>query len=192
MDRTYAAAYKKELVAGRSITGAMGVIFFILAMTMAAYIRIPVPGSPVPITLQTFFVLLSGAVLGKRLGLLSQSCYIFIGLAGLPVFQGYAFGPAVLLGHTGGYLIGFAFASYFAGAFLHGRDVSYSRLLSLFAISSLIIYTFAFLWLVSVCRISPAGAFSIGVLPFIPGDMLKVILAASLYLKLSKRSKELF
>lgn len=192
MSKIYTIGYKRELVAGRTAVGMIGAVFFILAMILGAYIRIPVPGSPVPITLQTFFVLLSGAVLGRHLGLMSQLGYLLIGLAGLPVFQGYASGPAVFLGPTGGYLAGFAVASYFVGAVTHDREAGYSGLVLSLVIGSLIIYAFAFLWLVYICRIAVAGAFSIGILPFIPGDVLKIILAAFVYSKLSRRSKEIF
>ena len=85
-------ALRTNVISNKAINAVIGVAFFIIATTLGAYIRIPVPGTPIPITLQTFFVVLSGAVLGSRLGLFSQAGYIFLGAIGLPVFQGYLLG----------------------------------------------------------------------------------------------------
>jgi biotin transport system substrate-specific component len=83
------------------------------ATAMGAYIMIPLP--PVPITLQTLFVVLAGALLGGRLGALSQVVYLLLGIIGLPVFHGGKGGLGILLGPTGGYLVGFIAAAYVVG-----------------------------------------------------------------------------
>ena len=83
---------------------------------LAAQVSIPVPGSPVPITGQTFAVLLTAAALGPARGLASQGLYLALGLVGLPVFAGAAHGPHVVFGATGGYLVGFLAAAAIAGS----------------------------------------------------------------------------
>ena len=86
------------------------------ALTAAgAYIQIPIPFSPVPVTLQVFFVLLAGSMLKSKWGSLSMIVYTLLGIAGLPVFAGGSSGIGVLLGPTGGYIIGFILAAYIIG-----------------------------------------------------------------------------
>ena len=191
MSRVYELCYKREVVNGKALVAVIGVLFFILATALGAYVRIPIAGSPVPITLQTFFVILSGAVLGKRLGLYSQLGYILLGSMGLPIFQGAAFGVSSLLGPTGGYLAGFAVAAYLVGRLTNGVSDTRRALLS-FAIGSLVIYAFGVSWLVYIYRVNLMHAISIGMLPFIPGDIVKISFAAIIYSRISQRSKSVF
>ena len=86
------------------------------AALTAAGAQIEIPNSPVPFTLQTLFVLLSGALLGPRLGTVSMLAYLGAGAAGLPVFSSFGFGVARLLGPTGGYLLAFPAAAFVAGS----------------------------------------------------------------------------
>ncbi|MCH7819743.1 MAG: biotin transporter BioY, partial [Candidatus Marinimicrobia bacterium] len=83
---------------------------FALLTALGALIRIPLPFTPIPITLQTFFVLLAGAMLGSKRGTLSQMVYVFAGAAGIPIFAGMSSGLALLAGPTGGFLAGFLLA----------------------------------------------------------------------------------
>lgn len=87
---------------------------FVTLQAIGAHIRIPVPGSPVPLTMQTFFVLLSGACLGARTGAVTQGAYLSLGACGLPMFTGGA-GFLYVFGPTGGYLFGFVMAAYAVG-----------------------------------------------------------------------------
>ena len=150
------------------------------------------PGTPVPITLQTFFVVLSGAVLGSRLGLFSQAGYILLGAMGLPVFQGYASGVTHIFGATGGYLIGFMAASFLTGKILEKESQSLFKITASFAIGNTVIYTLGVLWLMLIYRISFINAILIGVLPFFTVELAKIFLAAVVYSKVSHRSKALF
>ena len=170
---------------------AIFVPLFVLAMAFGAYIRIPLPFTPVPITLQTFFVLLSGAMLGKRFGLLAQISYVAIGAFGLPVFQNYLAGPAALLGPTGGYIMGFIYASYVVGRLLENKDATAPKVFASFLAGIAIIYLCGAMWLVSAYKMPPVQALYVGILPFIPGDILKISLATAIYTKISKRTKEL-
>ncbi|MBN1526295.1 MAG: biotin transporter BioY [Candidatus Omnitrophica bacterium] len=183
---------RREITTDARINAVIGVLFFILATALGAYVRIPVPGSPVPITLQTFFAILAGAVLGKRLGLFSQFGYLILGAAGLPLFSGLAAGGAHLFGPTGGYIFGFLCASYAVGAVLGANAASRTRVVTAFAVGSAVILSCGAAWLVFAYKIGLVKAVSVGVLPFIPGDIIKVLCASFIYEKISARSKSVF
>jgi len=151
---------------------------FSLMTALAAQISIPLPFTPVPITGQTFAVLLGGALLGSRRGALSILLYLGEGAAGLPVFAGGTGGFARFIGPTGGYLIGFVVAAYLVGALAErGWDRRFWRAVVAMLIGEGAIYLFGLLWL---ARFVPSGkVFSLGMLPFLPGDLIKLILAAT-------------
>jgi len=148
-----------------------------LLTALAARIAIPVPWSPVPITGQTFAVLLSGAVLGARRGFAAQLLYLAEGAAGLPVFAGGAAGAAVLLGPTGGYLLAFPFAAALTGALAaQGWDRRFVTTAAAMLLGSAVIFA---LGLALLSRFIPSGRLlAAGLLPFLPGDLIKATLAA--------------
>ena len=187
-----AMALRANTINNKTVDAVIGVTFFIIATTLGAYIRIPVPGTPVPITLQTFFVILSGAVLGSRLGLFSQAGYILLGAIGLPVFQGYSFGMAHILGPTGGYLIGFMAASFLMGKILERGSRNLFKITASFAIGNAVLYALGILWLMLIYKISFINAILIGVLPFFTIELAKIFLAAVVYSRISHRSKAIF
>lgn len=187
-----ASILNREVIRDTRVTAAIGVAFFALATALGAYVRIPVPGSPVPITLQTFFVLLSGAILGSRLGGLSQISYAALGLLGLPVFQGAGFGVTSVIGPTGGYLAGFICASVAVGAVVGSGSRSLSRDIVAFATGSALILAMGTLWLAILFRIGPVHAFTIGAMPFIPGDVVKILAAAAACGVISRRARGIF
>ncbi len=186
--KTYALSYNKEIINNRAAVAAIGVIFFILATALGAYVRIPVGGSPVPITLQTFFVLLSGAALGRRLGAFSQFGYLVLGASGLPIFQGASFGAPYLLSPTAGYLVGFIFAAYLTGRMIEFKPSDMKWIFVSFLAGSLVIYAFGVSWLICLYRMNAANAVSVGILPFIPGDIAKILFATVIYSRISHRS----
>lgn len=192
MNGSYTLSNNKELVSDKKVIAVIGVLFFIMATALGAYVRIPVHGSPVPITLQTFFVIISAAVLGKRLGLFSQLGYLALGMAGLPLFQGVACGFSYLLTVTGGYLIGFVLAAYFISRSLAVDDPGIFRVAVTFAAGSLIILASGAVWLACFFKIDAMKAVSMGILPFIPGDIVKIFFAVIIYSKISKRAKAIF
>jgi biotin transport system substrate-specific component len=148
-----------------------------LLVAVFAQIRIPLPFTPVPITGQTFAVLLVGAALGAKRGAASLTLYTVMGVVGLPVFTGGASGLAQLIGATGGYLVGFIVAAYVVGLVAErGLDRQWRTALVPFLIGSVIIYTFGVLWLTVFLGLPDALAK--GLLPFIIGDVIKLILAA--------------
>jgi len=142
-----------------------------------AQIRIPLPFTPVPITGQTFAVLLVGAALGARLGAFSLGLYLVEGLVGLPVFAGGAGGVAALLGPTGGYLAGFLAAAYVVGLLAErGGDRRFRTALPIFLAGEAIIYLFGVPWL--GLYIGFQKALAAGLYPFLIGDAVKLVAAA--------------
>ncbi len=136
----------------------------------------------VPITGQTFAVLLAGALLGSKRGAMSQLTYLAVGAMGAPVFAGYMGGPAVFAGPTAGYLIGFVPAAYVVGLLAErGWDRRvWTAVLAMF-IGSVVLYAFGLSWLsIWLNRFGvDSSVFAVGLVPFLPGDALKIALAAT-------------
>lgn len=163
--RYYSLFYEITVVTGFS---------FIIALSAA--IAIPLPFSPVPITLQTLAVLLAGMLLGSKRGLLCVLTYIGEGAAGMPVFAGGASGLAYMAGPTGGYLIGFLFAVYMTGLFSeNGWDRKILTATIAMLLGNTIIYSFGLLWL--GFYVAGNEVLSLGLYPFIPGEVSKLIAA---------------
>lgn len=146
---------------------------------IAAQISIHVPGSPVPVTLQTFAVLVTAAGLGAVRGAIGQLLYLAAGALGMPVFADATGGTHVLFGATGGYLLGFVVAGYVVGALSErGADRRVMSTAFAYIAGSVLIYTFG----VTVLTLStgqPLGwAIQHGLIPFLVGDALKALAAA--------------
>lgn len=148
-----------------------------LATALAAQLAVPLPFSPVPLTGQTLAVLLVGMTLGARRGFASLALYLAEGAAGLPVFAGGAAGPAVLIGPTAGYLIAFPFAAALTGALAErGWDRNPFTTIAAMLLGSVVIFAGG---LAGLSRfVPPEGLLAAGLLPFIPGDLVKTVLAA--------------
>lgn len=152
--------------------------------------QVEIPNSPVPFTLQTFFVLLSGAFLGTRNGFIAQGLYLAVGALGLPVFSGASFGLARILGFTGGYLLSFPVAAALVG-YLVGLRRGYLWTLGAMFAALLIIFSVGTLYLYAVSPYSFPQAFGAGFLIFSWWDILKLAGAAAIYNELSKRFRTL-
>jgi len=180
---------KKELIYDKKICRMLSVGAFISFTALSAFIRIPLPFTPVPLTLQTFFVLLSGALLGRKLGGFTQISYMLLGLTGLSVFTGTGTGALYLFGPTGGYIIGFILAAFVAGSLFEKQEKNricvFLKLLS----ADFVILACGTLWLKISLSIPLSRAFLIGFLPFIFGDALKAALAATIYNAIHSRIK---
>jgi biotin transport system substrate-specific component len=166
----------------------------VLALTFAcltgllAQARFYLPWSPVPVTAQTFAVLLSAVVLG-RWGGVSQGIYVVLGIVGIPWFAGTAAGIGVLFGPTGGYLLGFIAAAFFLGHYFD-RSVDsreFKQMLPLMSFASfVIIYGLGLVWLygwltfVTGISVSHGALLNMGATPFIAGDLVKILAAAGL------------
>lgn len=147
-------------------------------IVVAALVAIPLPFTPVPITMSTFAVMLTGAVLGSRRGALSAALYLFIGAAGAPVF---ASGHSGIFLPTFGYIIGFLFAAVVVGQLARrqaDRRVGTTMLLG--ALGTLVIYAFGVPWLAVSLSVDIGQAILLGVAPFLVGDALKILLLGGL------------
>lgn len=158
-------------------------IGFALLTALAAQIRFPVPGTPVPITGQTFAVLLAGAALGSMAGAGSMAIYWALGAMGLPFYTNASGGWEVATGATGGYLIGFIVAAWVVGALAErGQDRKVWTAIPAFLAGNAVIYMFGVPWLMaSVDSITTMGeALAAGFTPFVIGDLLKIVAAGLL------------
>ena len=135
----------QEIVLNKTVCAVIGVTFFTLFTISGAYIRLPLPFTPVPVTLQTFTVLLAGAVLGRKLGISSQVLYVALGCTGLPVFANAQAGLLYLMGPTGGYLIGFALAAWVIGLIIGEKKAGFIKILSAMFLGEVIL--FSLVWL---------------------------------------------
>lgn len=185
------ALIKKEVVSSQVQIALIGAVSFILFTALGAYVYIPLGFTPVPLTLQTFFVLLSGAILGRRLGTLSQTTYVILGAAGIPFFVSGGGGLTHLAGPTGGYLLGFVLAAYVIGKLLSERDSMFSIVIALTS-GELIILLSGAAWLWVGLHFGLKQAFYLGVLPFIPGDAIKLTAAVVVCKKYLPRARTLF
>lgn len=150
-----------------------------LLIAIAAQIKIPLPFSPVPITGQTFAVLLLGALYGSKRGPATVLIYLALGVTGMPIFAGAAAGIAPLLGPTGGYLVGFLAAAYLVGLLSErGWDRKPWSAAMGMIIGNTVIYALGILWL--AYYVGWGKVLATGVLPFIPGDIIKIGLATLL------------
>ena len=163
----------------RAVAWTLPLLIFSALTALGAQISIPIPGTPVPVTLQTMVVLLSGAWIGGLRGSLSQFVYVGVGLFGLPVFAGESSGWSVLWGATGGYLIGFLIAPIVVSRICRTQTDWIKTVLGLW-ISSLVIFACGLSWLIVLHKIPVAQAFQLGLYPFMIGDILKVCFASSL------------
>ena len=149
-----------------------------LVVAALAQVEIPLPFTPVPITGQTFGVLLVGAALGSKRGAVSLTSYLLMGVIGLPFFAGGAHGWNIVIGATGGYLIGFVIAAYAVGALAErGLERNMRTSILPFLLGTVIIYVCGVAWLTVVLG-SLSKAVAAGMLPFLVGDAIKLVAAA--------------
>jgi biotin transport system substrate-specific component len=150
---------------------------FILFTAVSGQLAVYLPFTPVPLTMQTLFVVLAGIVLGPRDGFYAMSAYLAIGFAGIPVFAGFGFGPAVLLGPTGGFLAAFPAGALAAGYLRSAlKSGAAGTALSAAAGVAVILLTGA-VSLALVTGMSAGRTLSLAVLPFVPGEIIKTGLA---------------
>ncbi len=153
-----------------------------LLIYLTARIAFPVPGSPVPVTGQTFGVLLVGGALGFRRGLAATALYVALGLIGLPFFAEGKGGLSVVLGATGGYLIGFVIAGAVVGRLAElGWDRRLAGAVGAMAIGNALIYVVGLPWLAVVTRSDVQTTLANGFYPYVLGDILKLVLAAIVF-----------
>jgi len=174
------------VIIGRSVTSnrvlaALAVVGFAGLTALMAQIEIPLGFTPVPITGQTFAVLLAGAGLGARLGASSQLLYLAAGMVGFPVFAGGSGGFEVFTGSTVGYLIGFVLAAALVGRLAErGQDRNVNTAITAFLAGSAVIYLCGAIGLMATAGMDFTTAVELGVTPFVFGDLLKAVAAGTL------------
>lgn len=176
-----------SLKKGRMTTAQMTVTALMTAvLCIFGPMALPIPVSPVPISLTNLVLYFMVYILGMKGSLMSFGLYLLLGAAGLPVFSGFAGGLGKLAGPTGGYLLGFIFMTLAAGfmverfpdrIFLHGIGM---------AVGTAICYLFGTVWLAEQMSLTFTAALGVGVIPYLPGDAVKILLAVILGLKLRK------
>ena len=167
-----------DLVPGTRVRDVVLTLIGTAFITVAGYITIPLPFTPVPISLATFAVLLTGAALGPLRGSASAGLYLVLGLVGVPLFAHGASGWAF---SSFGYIVGYVVAALLVGALARRRsDRSVWSTLGLAAVGSLTIYAFGVPWLAAFLGIDLVTAFTLGVLPFLVGDAVKIAAMSAL------------
>jgi biotin transport system substrate-specific component len=161
-----------------------------LLVAVAAQVVVPVPLSPVPMTLQPLAVLVVGGLLGAAAGIGALVLYIALGALGLPVFAAGGSGFLHLMGPTGGYLLAFPVAAGVTGALVRGHRWPVLRVLLAAALGMVVIHMGGVAQL-ALLGGDPAKAFRIGFIPFLTGDLLKVGLAAAIILAVGPRLRPL-
>jgi biotin transport system substrate-specific component len=150
-------------------------------VALAAQIKIDLPFTPVPITGQTFAVVLVGASLGALLGLASLGLYLFVGALGAPVYADGKHGWDILTGPTGGYIVGFVFAALLTGWLAQQRwDRRFNSAVAAMLTGNVIIYLVGLPWLAAKLDTGLEDTLEAGLYPFVVGDLLKLYLAAAL------------
>lgn len=152
---------------------AVGMVAFALAAAFSAQVAVPLPWTPVPVTLQPLMVILAGAVLGPRLGALSMAAYVTVGALGAPVFSNGGAGLPWLLGATGGYLLAAPAAAFVTGA-VAGRERQAVRLLAGLTLGVATMYVGGVLQLMAFTGQNLGAALAAGVVPFVVGDLTKI------------------
>jgi biotin transport system substrate-specific component len=187
MSQTIALRYthqisQKSSALSSALTSAAWIVAGSLFIAALSQLAIPLPFTPVPLTGQTLAVLLIGAALGSKRGVAAVALYLAEGAAGLPFFAGGASGLAVLTGATAGYLVGFLAAAFVVG-FLCERELDrkLKTAVPVFLLGQLIIYIFgaSFLHFAMPTLVTWKMAVTVGVVPFIAGDLLKIVVASS-------------
>jgi biotin transport system substrate-specific component len=141
----------------------------------------------VPFTLQNFAIALIPVILGRRYGTIAVLLYVLLGSIGIPVFAQFSGGFGIVIGKTGGYLIGYIIATFIAGTMLKGKDITFSRVLLANIVGLIIIYSFGVTQLKFVLSLPWNQAFAFGCTPFVLPDLIKVVVASYIGILVRRR-----
>ncbi len=175
---------RNSKTANMTVIGLMTAVLCILGP-----LSLVIPISPVPISLTTFAIFLTVILLGMKRGTLVYLVYLFIGFVGVPVFSAFTGGPGKLLGPTGGYLVGFVFMALIAGYFIDRFSGKIGWTIVGMILGSIAMYAFGTWWLAYSAGMNFNQALLAGVIPFIPGDLIKIVLAITIGFPIKKRLK---
>lgn len=164
----------------------LAVVAFALLTALASQVALPLPHTPVPITLQTLVVVLAGTLIGGRLGSLSMGLYLLLGVCGYLVFAENRWGFETVLGATGGYLVGFMLAQPVIAGLL-ARCAAWPRMLGALLAAHGVIFACGLVCLAAVLQTGIAETLKLGLWPFLPGMVLKTAAALAIALPLRSR-----
>lgn len=167
-------------VVSRPLAVVAGVVLFAALTAVSAQVAIPLPETPVPITLQSLVVVLAGITLGPRLGAASMIFYLLLGMAGYHVFALQRWGLATLAGATGGYLLGFVLAQPAVGLLCRPGRRAWLGVLLATVVGNAVIFACGVLWLKLWLAVDLWRALELGLWPFLPGTALKGVLTIAL------------
>jgi biotin transport system substrate-specific component len=153
---------------------------FTALIIIGSYISFPIPLSPTPIVLSDFFVMLAGLCLGATRGAASVGMFLFFGALGLPVFAGGKAGLAIFIGPTGGFLLGYLMGVFALGLIAAKGKPSFMKDLAALIIANIIIFGIGVPWLKLVLNVTWGKALAFGLVPFIIGNIIKIIAALAL------------
>lgn len=181
MSAVLAGAVIADRWAKNSISRSAVLVSGLVGLTaVSAQIAVPLPFTPVPLTLQTFAVLVGAAALGAQRAVIAQVSYLLLAIAGAPILAGGAGGAEKVIGATGGYLVGFVAASYLVGRIAErGATEKIKSTVVAYVVGSLVIYTLGVLWLAQFTGLGLGWAIMNGVVPFLVGDLIKAMAAGA-------------
>lgn len=182
MNQTISGTKHSFTVKQLALIGLMAAVICVLGP-----FALQIPVSPVPISLGTLAIYFVISVLGMKLGTISVLIYILLGLAGVPVFAGFAAGPGKLFGPTGGYIIGYILLALISGFFVDRFGKRIPLYLLGMILGTAACYLLGTLWLAFQLDKTFLQALSLGVIPYIPGDIVKLILATAVGFQIRKR-----
>lgn len=182
---TFTTPQSKFSVKQLALVGLMAAVLCILGP-----LALNIPISPVPISLGTLGIYFVVSVLGMKLGTLSVVIYILLGLVGIPVFAGFTAGPGKLFGPTGGYIIGFIFMALICGFFVDCFSHKVPLYVTGMLLGTAVCYLFGTLWLAYQMDLTFGKALMAGVIPYIPGDLVKLAIATLIGFQIRKRLKK--
>lgn len=147
-------------------------------------ISIPLPFTPVPINLATLSACLAGGLLGAKYGFISQVVYILLGAVGIPVFSGFSSGVGILVGPTGGYIIGYALQAFIIGSIVKNKKNNIPVLVGSMILGIMGCYLLGTIWFMSITKTGLIEALMLCVVPFLIGDAIKIATGSVLVKKL--------
>lgn len=157
---------------------------FAALTAVCSQIQIPLP--VIPINLALFAVHLAGAVLGWKYGTISIAAYMLLGAVGVPVFANFSGGLGVLLGNTGGYVVGYVLCALTVGLLSRRWGRTYGKLAAAMVMGAVVCYLFGTAWYMILSGVDLWKSLTVCVLPFLPGDVVKILLAALLARRLQE------
>lgn len=176
--RSYVNPVPRRLAVERILLRFLAALGCAAAVAVGANVAVPLPGTPVPMTLQTFCVILTGVALGPRWGAAGILLYLLLGTAGYHAFAGGKWGLMTLCGPTGGYLVGFLLAQPVLGRLTFPPNGSFARMLSALALGEAVIFACGLLWLHVWAGGDWSHTLALGLWPFVPGESVKIMTAA--------------